>query len=63
MCILLRYYHILWADINLLQRDNTALIHAASDGHKEIVSMLLAIEGIDVNAKDKVSLNVYILVV
>ena len=32
-------------------------MYAASNGRKEIVSMLLAVEGIDVHTKDKVSIS------
>ena len=46
-------------DIKLLQDGYTALMLAIIKGHTEIVSMLLAVEGIDVNTKDKVSKCIY----
>ena len=43
----------------LLQDGKTAFMLAASNGQKEIVSILLTIEGIDVDAKDNVSTSLY----
>ena len=38
---------------NLNQTFNkTALIHAAEEGHEEIVELLISQEGIDINMKD-----------
>ena len=41
----------------VLQEGSTALIKASSEGHLEIVRLLLQQPGIDVNAKDEVRID------